>query len=137
MGLIILPLMILWLVASIYSLRMGYQLITANPFLSFGLPLIVIAILCISAYSYLGLTSFKQHKEIWAFEIPMFFMASKISLILYTITALSYFFYASKISNIYILAGMFIVMITLSFGALIGTFSSDSFIEKHSIKTTY
>ena len=73
MGLIILPLMILWLVACIYSLRMGYQLMTAHPVLSFSLPLILVAILCIAAYSYLGLMSFKQHKEIWAFEIPMFF----------------------------------------------------------------
>ena len=137
MGLIILPLMILWLVACIYSLRMGYQLMTANPFLSFGLPLIVIAILCIAANLYLGFTSFKLHKEIWAFEIPMFFLAGKISLLVFSITALSHFFYAGKITNLYILAGMFVMMTTLSFGALIGAFYADTFIEKHNITTTY
>lgn len=137
MGLIIMPLMILWLVAAVYSIRMGYQLISTNPFLPFGLPLIGIALTCIAAYIYFGLASFKDNKEVWAFEIPMFFMAGKIALSLFTAAALTNFFYANKIQNEYILAGLFIVMITISAGTLIGSFSSEGFIQKHSIKVTY
>lgn len=137
MGLIIMPLMIIWLVAAAYSMRMGYQLISANPFLQFSLPLIVIALACIAAYIYFGLASFKDNKEIWAFEIPMFFMAGKTALFLFTTYALTNFFYANKIQNEYILAGLFILMITLSVGTLIGAFSSENFIQKHSIKVTY
>ncbi|MFY0640027.1 MAG: hypothetical protein JXR16_03200 [Bermanella sp.] len=137
MGLIILPLMIMWLVASLYTLRMGYHLMSGNPFLSFALPIIIIAMLVMFSYLYMGLSSFKHNTEIWAFEIPMFFLAGKSAILIFTIVALVNFFYASKIHNIYILAGMFIVMFTLSSSALIGAFSSDSFIQKHSIKVTY
>ncbi len=136
MGLIILPLMILWFIAALYSIRMGYHLISVHP-LPFGLPIILIALACIGAYVYFGLASFKANKEIWAFDIPFFFMTGKIALVLFTLSAMANFFFAKQIQNEYILAALFIVMITLSSGALIGSFASDSFIQKHNIKVTH
>jgi hypothetical protein len=137
MGLIILPLMMLWFVAAIYAIRMGYHLISAHPFMPFGLPLILIALICMGAYIYLGLASFKGNKEIWAFEIPFFFMAGKLALTLFSVSFMVNFFFAKQIQNEYILACLFIVMITLSSGALIGSFNSESFIQKNNIKVTH
>jgi hypothetical protein len=137
MGLIILPMMIVWFAACLYTARMGYQLINAHPFVSFGLPLIVITLGCIAAYVYFGLASFKSHKEVWAFEIPLFFMTGKIAIVMFLLAAMTHFFFASNIQNAYLLAGVFIIMMTFSSGALIGAFSSDHFIQAHNIKTTY
>lgn len=137
MGLILMPLMIMWLVASIYTLRMGYHLISTHPLLTFGLPVILLALVTMSAYLYLGLYAFKHQNQIWAFDIPMFFLAGKIALLIFTMAALGNYFYASKIQNIYLLAGMFIIMFTLSIGALVGAFYSEHFIEKHNIHVTY
>lgn len=137
MGLVILPVMILWLVAAVYTVRMGYQLLSIQPFMTFGLPMIVVALLCISIYIYLGLASFKDNKEIWAFDIPFFFMTNKIVLTVFSLSALTHFFWGNQIQNPLLLAGLFVVMMTLSSGALIGSFSADSYIQKHNIKVTY
>lgn len=137
MGLIILPLMILWLAAAIYTLRMGYVLISNHPFLPFGLPLILISLACITAYVYFGLASFKTQKEIWAFDIPLFFLTGKLALALFSVCAIINFFFAKQIQHEYLLAGLFIIMVTFSSGALIGSLSSESFIHKHNIKLTH
>lgn len=137
MGLIILPLMVIWGLACIYSIRTGYHLISGHPFLSFGLPLILITLSCIAIYVYLGLAGFKNQKELWAFEIPFYFMTGKTVIALFMLAGLSHFFYAHQINNMYLLAGLIIVMMTVSAGALIGALSSDYFIQTHNIKITY
>lgn len=96
MGLILMPLMIMWLVASIYTLRMGYHLISAHPLLTFGLPVILLALVTMSAYLYLGLYAFKHQNQIWAFDIPMFFLAGKIALLIFTMAALGNFFMPTR-----------------------------------------
>lgn len=137
MGLIILPIMILWFIATLYSLRMGYQLIQSQSFITFGLPIIVIALFCVSAYVYLGLASFKGHKEVWAFEIPFFFMTGKLALGGFLVAAAINIFWGDKIHNHFVLAGMFIILFTFSAGALVGSFSSEGFLNKHNISVTH
>ncbi|MCU7987641.1 MULTISPECIES: hypothetical protein [unclassified Shewanella] len=69
MGLILLPLLILWLGVGIYAIRIGYQVLARASQLSYALSICTLAIVALLLYLYFGFAQFKENKELWAFEI--------------------------------------------------------------------
>ncbi|NVK36628.1 MAG: hypothetical protein HWE18_01770 [Gammaproteobacteria bacterium] len=137
MGMIILPLFLFWFVMAIYAGRLGYRIIKTQSFTRFGLPLIVLTILCIALYVFLGLQLFNQGEPIWAFAILFFFLAGEpvwcVFLPAYFIQLLA----GKRIQDNRIKALLFLIITTFSWGALVATFVSEGFIEHHQIPITY
>ncbi|MCA0935474.1 hypothetical protein LCL85_07900 [Vibrio alginolyticus] len=137
MGLIIGPVVIFWIVSFFYTWRMGYVLFTGKAFFPYILPVIVIAFLGASIYVLGGLFTFIGRRELWGFDIPLFFLLNKYAFIVFVLSMLSYFFGGSVFSGDISKAVIFILAFSISLGSLVGCFSSSAFIQKYNISVTY
>lgn len=138
MGLILGPLMLAWAAAALFSLRMGYVLFADG---KIAIPQLLtaaaVALVLTVAYVLIGLTGFKQQASLWAFEIPIFFTTNKFGLAAYAAALLLYLFGDKYISHALLLPLSFVIAFSSAFGALIGTVSSNTFMEKYNITITY
>ncbi|WP_028863234.1 hypothetical protein [Psychromonas aquimarina] len=137
MGLVLGPLIIFWLMMGIYSLKMGYSLLTSLPLLPDAALITLIAVFSLLSYIYLGLERFKASKKLYWCDIPLFFTANKTSFFIFLIAALMHWFGSNYLEHEYIRPVPFIIVFTISFGALAGTFSSEAFMNKYNIVRTH
>lgn len=137
MGIILGPLMLFWIGASIYSLRIGYVLLIDKALYPYVLSVLLTAALAMLAYVYIGLSGFKREKQMWAFEIPWFFTAKPFAFIAFLLALLVHIYAGEYMDNEYVKLVPFIIMFTISIGAIVGSFSTNSFMTRYNIKSTY
>ncbi|MGO2236723.1 hypothetical protein B6N13_08405 [Marinomonas sp. UCMA 3892] len=134
MGLILGPLLIFWIIAAGFSIYMG------NTLLEDGQSFIAYLIVVITTLVYVLLNlviRFGNKKELWAFEIPFFFVTNKISLFLYGLSLCLYILRGAPPDQEYANGLIFIINATVTFSAIIGTFSNDVFMKTFEIKRTH
>lgn len=134
MGLILLPLLILWLGVGIYAIRIGYQVLAGASQLSYALSVCTLAIVALLLYLYFGFAQFKENKELWAFEISMFFAANKFAFGVMMLGLLLHWFGQGVLTSAYLKPLPFIMIFTVSFGAMAGVILSDTFMAKFDIQ---
>ncbi|GAA5213671.1 hypothetical protein GCM10025776_03170 [Corallincola platygyrae] len=88
-------------------------------------------------YAWLGLQSFKSKESIWVFEIVFFFMWNKYSAVALALAASYPLWKHTKFSIPHAGALCFLIVFSLAMGTLIGSFKSESFVEKHKIQVTH
>lgn len=137
MGLIILPCLIFWLIIVIYSLFIGYDLLGTFARLSYSLTIGITAVLSIAIYVYITLSRFKGKKELGAFDIMFCFLANIKSFLFVVFAIVMYWFGSTLMAHQYLESLSFIIIFTLSVGALVGAFSAEAFMNKHGINKTY
>lgn len=134
MGLILLPLLILWLGVGIYAIRIGYQVLAGASQLSYALSVCTLAIVALLLYLYFGFAQFKENKELWAFEISMFFAANKFAFGIMILGLILHWLGQGVLTSAYLKPLPFIMIFTVSFGAMAGVILSDTFIAKFDIQ---
>ncbi len=134
MGLILLPLLILWLGVGIYAIRIGYQVLVGASELTYTLSVCAIALVALLLYLYFGFAQFKENKELWAFEISMFFAANKFAFGVMVLGSLLHWFGQGVLTSAYLKPLPFIMIFTVSFGAMAGLILSDTFMAKFDIQ---
>ncbi|MGI2183773.1 hypothetical protein ACRN9F_16255 [Shewanella oncorhynchi] len=134
MGLILLPLLILWLGVGIYAIRIGYQVLARASQLSYALSICTLAIVALLLYLYFGFAQFKENKELWAFETSMFFAANKFAFGVMVLGLLLHWFGQGVLTSAYLKPLPFIMIFTVSFGAMAGVILSDTFMAKFDIQ---
>lgn len=137
MGIILGPLVLLWLGASCYSLWTGYVLLSGAELYPYTVQVLGTALLMMLLYVYQGLASFKRHHHLWAFEIPLFFNLNILSVLVFLFALLVHLFGGEHIENEYAKVVPFILMFTTSVGTIVGTFSSSIYMERNHIVKTY
>ncbi|WDD98485.1 hypothetical protein [Thalassomonas actiniarum] len=133
MGLVLAPLIIFWLTIALYSLNMGYALISDSTGYPNAVSVIAIALFSLLIYLRLGFARFKSRKKLLVFEIPIYFTTNKVSFFLVILAILAYKFGSDYLSHEYLKPIPFILTFTISFAAIIGTFYSETFIKKYKI----
>ncbi|MCU8037939.1 hypothetical protein L5M37_05510 [Shewanella sp. SM69] len=134
MGLILLPLLILWLGVGIYAIRIGYQVLAGTSQLSYTLSVCAIALVALLLYLYFGFAQFKENKELWAFEISMFFAANKFAFGIMILGLILHWFGQGVLTSAYLKPLPFIMIFAVSFGAMAGVILSDTFMAKFDIQ---
>lgn len=142
MGMILIPCLIFWLIMSFHSLKIGYSLLNDIPLFPHVIVIYLLAITMLALYIYLGLNKFKDKESLWAFQIIVFFILNKITLSIFFITLFVHWFQFDFLTHNLVTkhtttAVVFIILFSLSLGAIIGTFKASNFMEKHNIKQTY
>ncbi|MBU1293312.1 MAG: hypothetical protein KKD82_00710, partial [Gammaproteobacteria bacterium] len=84
-----------------------------------------------------SINQFEGSESLWAFEIIFFFLFNLDAALLYLAAFLTYFLIKKRIKNPSIKSLIFIIALSISLGTLLGSFSSESFMEKHNIEQTY
>lgn len=87
MGLIIGPLLLAWLVGAGYSLFVWYGMLTGDRPLSCALTVLAAGLLVGVFHVFLVLAGFRFREEVWAFEIPVFFLLNRYALGLFVLAA--------------------------------------------------
>lgn len=134
MGLILLPLLILWLGVGIYAIRIGYQVLVGASELTYTLSVCAIALVALLLYLYFGFAQFKENKELWAFEISMFFAANRLAFGVMMLGLLLHWFGQGVLTSAYLKPLPFIMIFTVSFSAMAGVILSDTFMAKFDIQ---
>ena len=136
MGCFLLPILIFWLVAGIYSLKLGYNLIISSLLFPDLLCVFILTILLFITYVYLGFNRFKAKKRLPWVEIYLFFGLNKIAFLGFFAGIILCWFGSSYLSGVlrYI---PFILTSSLSFGSIVGILYSNKFMAKHQIKIIY
>lgn len=142
MGMILGPFIIFWFIMSTYSLKIGYSLLNNMDLIPHVATIYFIAVITLLLYVHLGLNKFKNKESLWAFQIIVFFTINKITFSIYLITLMVHWFnfdfIAQYIVNKNITESIiFIILFTISLGAIIGTFKAGAFMKKYNIKETY
>ncbi|HDI3315802.1 TPA: hypothetical protein PMD22_003398 [Vibrio cholerae] len=137
MGLVIAPLMIFWIVSFFFTWRIGYYLLMDKPFFPYILTIIFVALFSALIYVLCGLFTFKGRSEIWAFEIPWFFLLNKYAIVSFLLSVMAYLFGSNVFNSDISRAVIFIIAFSVTLGSLIGCFSSSAFIQKYNISVTY
>lgn len=137
MGLILGPLILLWLGASSYSLWVGYILLSGAEFYPYTAQILGAAFLMMSLYVYQGLSKFKHHRSLGAFEIPLFFNFNLFSILVFVGALLLHLWGVEYKENEYVKAVPFVLMFATSLGTIVGTFSANMYMEKKNISKTY
>lgn len=137
MGLILLPLLLFWLAAIGFSIRMGYVLLSGASVFPTVLTSVVAALLLTVLYVYAVYWRFKGAKELWAFQIHFSFLTNKVSILLFLAAVLVYFYGQAYWDIVYVRASMFSVAFAVSTAAVVGVFTADAFMDKYQIKKTH
>ncbi|WP_417597982.1 hypothetical protein [Oceanospirillum sp.] len=137
MGLVIVPLMLMWFWATGLSLRIGYVLADVSGFFPYVLLCLLAAISGGWLYSRLVMARRKFEKELWAFQLMIDFTLNKFALSGYTILAGIYLFTDLTVTDDNLLSLIFIGTLVLSSGTLLGVFTSNAFMDRHKIERAY
>ncbi|WP_147243846.1 hypothetical protein [Marinomonas rhizomae] len=97
----------------------------------------IAAILLAIMYMQHSLNQFEGNESLWAFEILFFFLFNIEAALLYLAALLTYFLFKKRIQNPSIKSLIFIITFSISLGTLLGSFGSESFMEKHNIEQTH
>lgn len=137
MGLVIAPLMLMWVVAFGLSLRVGYVLGETSGFFPFALLCLLAGVSGGWLHSRLVMARRKAEKKLWAFQLMIDFTLNKFALSGYTILAGIYLFTDLTATDGNLLSLIFIGTLVLSSGTLIGVFTSNAFMDRNKIDRTY
>jgi hypothetical protein len=137
MGIVILPLFLFWVICFLFSLRIGYVLLKEEKLFVYKILPTIAAILLAIMYKTHSINQFEGRESLWVFEIIFFFLFNLDAALLYLAAFLTYFFIKKRIKNPSIKSLIFIIALSISLGTLLGSFSSESFIEEHNIEKTY
>jgi len=137
MGLILLPLFAAWFVGAGYAVFMLYSLFTGDKPALYAIAVGVCGLLLALVYARYGLSAFRHKDEVWAFEIPMFFLLNKYAIAVFALAAVVYFFGWNFPAFTHTSAVCFLLAFSMSVGSLMGSFYSNSFLQKHDISVTY
>ncbi|RCU48756.1 hypothetical protein DU002_13250 [Corallincola holothuriorum] len=137
MGLVILPLLLIWLIATGYSLHLWYTATYSEHSILYALLALMLGTALAIGYSWLGLQIFKSKESIWAFEILFFFMWNKYSIAAFLLAASYPLWKHTQFAIPHAGALCFLIAFSLSLGTLIGSFQSESFVEEHEIRVTH
>ncbi|KLV05496.1 hypothetical protein ABT56_11000 [Photobacterium aquae] len=137
MGLILGPVIIFWMVSFFYSWRMGYIIFIDKPFFPYIVSVILIAIIVALIYVFIGLFTFKDHRELAMFEIPWVFLLNKHSFLIFVSSMLIYFFGGNIFNGDIPKTIIFILAFSISLGSLVGCFSASAFMQKYNISETH
>ncbi|WP_251071157.1 MULTISPECIES: hypothetical protein [unclassified Shewanella] len=105
--------------------------------LSYALSICTLAIVALLLYLYFGFAQFKENKELWAFEISMFFAANKFAFGIMILGLILHWFGQGVLTSAYLKPLPFIMIFTVSFGAMAGVILSDTFMAKFDIQKMY
>jgi len=137
MGLIVGPLMLMWMVAFGLSLRIGYVLGEASGFFPYALLCLLAGISGGWLHSRLVMARRKSAESLWAFQLTIDFVLNKFALSAYTVLAAIYLFTDLTATDGNLLSLIFIGTLVLSSGTLTGVFTSEAFMNRHNIQRTY
>ncbi len=137
MGIIILPLFLFWVICFLFSLRIGYVLLKEEKLFVYKILPTLAAILLAIMYMKHSINQFESSESLWAFEIIFFFLFNLDAALLYLAAFLAYFILKKRIKNPSIKSLIFIIALSISLGTLLGSFSSESFMEEHNIEQTH
>lgn len=137
MGLILLPLIGLWLLAGAFSLRIGYVLAEVAGFMPHTLLCLIAGIAGGWLHSRLVMARRRSAESLWAFQLIMDFTLNKFALSGYTILAGIYLFTDLTATDSNLLSLTFIGTLVLSSGTLMGVFTSEVFMNRYGIRRTY
>lgn len=137
MGLIIGPLLLAWLVAAGYSLFIWYGILTGDRPLSYAVAILAAGLLVGVSYLFLVLAGFRFREEVWAFEIPVYFLLNRYALVLFVLAAVCHLLRWSLPGFAYMPALCCVLMLALSVGTVAGTFSAGAFVERCGIRVTH
>ena len=88
-------------------------------------------------YLRVGLSGFKTREDVWAFEIPLYFLLNKVAIVVCVAAAACYFFGWGAATTPHFNAVCFVLGFAVSAGTLTGTLYADRFQQKQGIGTTY
>ncbi len=137
MGLIIVPVVAFWLAALFFTCRAGFYWMMGKPVFPDAALLMLAAFTAALCYVLLGLLKFRARNEVWAFEIPCFFLFNKYASALFACVVVAHFFGGAIFEGDLARAVILVVAFAVSCGNLLGCFGAGAFMKKYNISQTY
>ncbi|GAA6129644.1 hypothetical protein [Halopseudomonas sabulinigri] len=137
MGLIVLPLLAAWFAAFVYSGFILYAIFSDDKPLWYVVTALGAGVVLALCYPQVGLSGFKTREDVWAFEIPLYFLLNKVAIVVCVAAAACHFFGWGAATTPHFNAVCFVLGFAVSAGTLTGTLYADRFQQKQGIGTTY
>lgn len=137
MGLILGPVLLIWLAIFIYSIRLGYLLIYKNMALDITLITFTVALVGAIAFVFYGYRQFINETSLWAFEIPSYFVFNKFAIFIVVMALCLHLFSTSMQTSAAVNCVMFILLFMFSAGVLLSVGLHDHFIGYNNIQLTH
>ncbi|MFP3426991.1 hypothetical protein [Pseudoalteromonas sp. SIMBA_162] len=137
MGLILGPVLLIWLAIFIYSIRLGYLLIYKNMTLEITLITFTVALVGAIAFVFYGYRQFINETSLWAFEIPSYFVFNKFAIFTVVLVLCLHFFSTSVQTSTAVNCVVFILLFMFSAAVLLSVGLHDRFIGFNNIQLTY
>ena len=137
MGLILGPVLLIWLAIFIYSIRLGYLLIYKNMALDITLITFTVALVGAIAFVFYGYRQFINETSLWAFEIPSYFVFNKFAIFTVVLALCLHFFSTSVQTSTAVNCVVFILLFMFSAAVLLSVGIHDHFIGYNNIQLTH
>lgn len=137
MGLILGPVLLIWLAIFIYSIRLGYLLIYKNMALEITLITFTVALVGAIAFVFYGYRQFINETSLWAFEIPSYFVFNKFAIFTVVLALCLHFFSTSMQTSTAVNCVVFILLFMFSAAVLLSVGLHDRFIGYNNIQLTH
>jgi hypothetical protein len=137
MGLILGPVLLIWLAIFIYSIRLGYLLIYKNMPLEITLITFTVALVGAIAFVFYGYRQFINETSLWAFEIPSYFVFNKFAIFTVVLALCLHFFSTSVQTRAAVNCVVFILLFMFSAAVLLSVGLHDRFIGYNNIQLTH
>ena len=137
MGLILGPVLVVWLAIFIYSARLGYLLIHKNMALEVTLITFTVAVVGAIAFVFYGYRQFINETSLWAFEIPSYFVFNKFAIFTVVLALCLHFFSTSVQTRAAVNCVVFILLFMFSAAVLLSVGLHDRFIGYNNIQLTH
>ena len=137
MGLILGPVLLIWLAIFIYSIRLGYLLIYKNMALDITLITFTVALVGAIAFVFYGYRQFINETSLWAFEIPSYFVFNKFAIFTVVLALCLHFFSTSMQTSTAVNCVVFILLFMFSAAVLLSVGLHDCFIGYNHIQLTH
>lgn len=137
MGLILGPVLLIWLAIFIYSIRLGYLLIYKNMALDITLITFTVALVGAIAFVFYGYRQFINETSLWAFEIPSYFVFNKFAIFTVVLALCLHFFSTSMQTSTAVNCVVFILLFMFSAAVLLSVGLHDRFIGYNNIQLTH
>ncbi|KTD90264.1 MULTISPECIES: hypothetical protein [unclassified Pseudoalteromonas] len=137
MGLILGPVLVVWLAIFIYSTRLGYLLIHKNMALEVTLITLTVALVGAIAFVFYGYKQFINETSLWAFEIPSYFVFNKFAIFSVGLALCIKFFITSSQNSVGLACVVFVILFVFSASVLLSVGLHDRFISYNNIQLTH
>ena len=137
MGLLLGPLVIFWIATTVFTMKVGYVLLTGLSSYADTALVCLLTTLCLLFYLYWGFLRFKRCNRLTWYDIPLFFTTNKLSVIAFVSALGVHWLGVSLWMNEFLPLLPVIVMFIISFGALFGTFWASTFMRYRGIQQVH